>query len=141
MFDPRTTTVTERDEELGRWRWPENPDYVVYPDEDGDAVVLNERDGMSGIGQTRATVDRYPKSFGADAARAYFEAHPEKPWHEAKPGEVWALTTENVGDEIAARVAEVNEQTVFEYVAGLSKFAITDTRFTSGRRIWPEDAS
>jgi hypothetical protein len=51
---------------------------------------------------------------------------------------VWVLTTENVGDEVAARVANVNEEIVFEYVKGLTKIAVTDARITTARRIWPE---
>lgn len=74
----------ERDEELGRWRWPENPAWVVYPDGDG-VIVLNETDPGGGLGQTRTTIDRYPTSYGADAARAFFEAHPERRvWSDAE---------------------------------------------------------
>lgn len=64
------------------------------------------------------------------------------PWHDAKPGEVWVLTTENVGDEVAARVANVNHQIVFEYVTSpATRFPVTDSRVESARRIWPEVAS
>jgi hypothetical protein len=127
----------ERDEELGRWRWPENPDYVVYPDDDGDVIVLNERDGMSGIGQTRATVDRYPNSFGADAARAYFESHPErKPWHDAKEGEVWVLTLD--GDEIPYMARpSIGNNVYFEGV--IDGIKPDSTMITAGRRIYPEE--
>lgn len=144
----------ERDEELGRWRWPENPDYVVYPDLThdhevafGDGLtytVLRESDGvMKGYARAeddhRGSVHRPHDNPFALAARAYFAAHPEpKPWHDAQPGEVWVLTTENVGDEIAARVADLNEMIVFEYIKGLTRIAVTDTRIVTGRRIWPE---
>lgn len=142
----------EEDERLGRWRWPENPDYVVYTmhledfermfGPDLDAVILRESDGLS-KGYCRSedlgAGARWPH---LDAARAYFDAHPEpKPaWHDAKPGEVWVLTTVNVGDEVAARVAMVNESLVFEYVSSVrTQIPITDQRFDSGRRIWPEE--
>jgi hypothetical protein len=80
----------EEDERLGRWRWPENPDYVVYGD-DIDCDVLYEPGG--GVShwtraESRDGADRYPSG----AAKAFFDTHPEpKPWHDAKPGEVWVL--------------------------------------------------
>lgn len=108
-FSPTVVTAAlrefflhERDQELGRWRWPENPDYVVYPDqarkyiEQPAVIVVNERDGAvaycgkdgaysaSGIGAS--------DDWCEPAARAYFAAHPEsKPWHEAKHNEIWVL--------------------------------------------------
>lgn len=70
----------EKDAELGRWRWSENPDYVVYLD-NGAAVVVDESDPRRGN-------DRIPRRYcedphgslgwGEDAARAYFQVHPER---------------------------------------------------------------
>lgn len=88
----------ERDEELGRWRWPENPTCIV---KEGEST------GDFGRGRTvyvfhEATFDRFHfnervrsvddgTSIAHQAARAYFEAHPDpdpdpepKPWHEAQ---------------------------------------------------------
>ncbi|MFT4281222.1 hypothetical protein [Microbacterium sp.] len=91
----------------GRWRWPENPDYVVYPRhrEGGGRPdsfrVFQESTGntwsydLKNLGNTRGEP--------WDAARAYFDAHPEpKPWHDPKPGEVWLLTID--GESIPALV-------------------------------------
>lgn len=129
----------ERDEELGRWRWPKNPDYVIYPDEDGDVVVLGERDGRYGILQTRATLDRYPSSFGAEAARAYFDAHPtRKPWEDAKPGEVWVIDEAN-RETTAARACMVNDRVQFEPVNNIThRVDVDDSSIINARRIWPE---
>lgn len=134
----------ERDQELGRWRWPESPQYVVYLGRDGQAVVLNEADGW--------TVYRYRgedkelramrAANGDDvmpatkAAAAYFDAHPEpKPWHDAKPGEVWVLSLEG-------------EPETAQAVDGYGKFmpwtidVVSDGndrgKITAGRRIFPE---
>ncbi len=87
----------ERDKELGRWRWPENPDYVVYPSEvyltppdAGLVTVFNERTGQAS--HCRRESDGSSGHFSL-AARAYFAAHPEpRPWHDAKPGELWSVT-------------------------------------------------
>jgi hypothetical protein len=83
----------ERDTELARWRWPENPDYVVYPVDDSTVNVLHEPGGDTclindGEGYLSAELEGY-----VQAGDAYFDAHPEpKPWHDAKPGEVWVVT-------------------------------------------------
>lgn len=83
----------EADERLVRWRWPENPDYVVYPRVDHVAVV-NEKSGNA----LQATRDQAEINTGlCRAARAYFDAHPEpKPWHDAKEDDVWIITYNGV---------------------------------------------
>ena len=75
-----------KDDELGRWRWPENPDYVVYVKCESESEpragvrVLHERTGRSRdisrvvVNACDATVSRFGR-----AARAYFEAHPVEP--------------------------------------------------------------
>lgn len=85
----------ERDEELNRWRWSENPDYVVYPLGCG-VKILREKDA-SKFFWTRSDAVHFvavadETGDAVRAAVAYFEAHPEpKPWHDAKPGEVWEI--------------------------------------------------
>lgn len=131
----------ERDKELGRWRWPENPEYVVYrkpgaDDEDGRAaLVLDERTGVA----PRRWERGFDSGVFGQAARAYFDAHPEpKPWHNALPGEVWVITTAE-SEEIAVRACIQNEKPTFEYIANVAtKIGVTDEQITSGRRIWPE---
>lgn len=92
----------ERDEELGRWRWPENPDYVIYEDRarcyisQPAVVVINERDGATALcdrdGLYSASGIGALDKWCEPAASAYFAAHPEpKPWGSAKNNEVWAL--------------------------------------------------
>lgn len=138
----------ERDQELGRWRWPENPDYVVYrkaasASEPHPGVrVVHEATGRSrDIGvEVNNACDPTVSMFGR-AARAYFAAHPEpKPWHDAKPGEVWVLTVDGYEDMV---------MTVHESKYGGYRFRLTDQdgtiyaldtpAITAGRRIWPEE--
>lgn len=122
----------ERDEELGRWRWPENPDYVVYPDEDGDVVVINEGKGISSSIIIRRDIGtRNPDHPSTKAARAFFDAHPErKPWHDAKPGEVWAVTIDGV-----ERALLVEHE---QFTDGNEGWYFAEPEITAARRIWPE---
>ena len=131
----------EEDERLARWRWPENTDYVVYPlglDADGFryARVLLERTGASGTwqeGQRPSGALSHPDGLGILAAMAFFDAHPEpKPaWHDAKPGEVWVLTTH--GEEQPYCRASNGWE-----IVGRSYFILGDY-ITAGRRIWPDE--
>jgi hypothetical protein len=130
----------EEDERLGRWRWPENPDYLVYPDSNGWVHVLREENPLP-ISFTRELSEDIESDF-RKAAREFFNAHPEPKheWHDAKPGELWAI-----------RLGEDDEQGVMveTFDAGANVFQVPDgesisiTRpsITSGRRVWPEDAS
>ncbi|KUF05548.1 hypothetical protein [Leucobacter sp. G161] len=127
----------ERDKELGRWRWPENRAFVVYPQPDGTVTVLDEviGDGLFTC-YGRATDEQTTE--GA-AALAYFAAHPEpRPWHDAKPGEVWVL---RVRDEPEGRPYTVGD-TGFtgEDIRGeyWGAIPVESNVFTAGRRIWPE---
>lgn len=83
----------ERDQELGRWRWPENPDMVVQADKGGErAWVVNERHQHITGCVWRVDVDcSTAHSQVVAAARAYFAAHPvPKPWMEVPEG-VYAM--------------------------------------------------
>jgi len=136
----------EEDERLGRWRWPENPDYVVYPKGDGIVLAMGEHSGR-GVEAIR-TQANHTRTALHDAARAYFDAHPEpKPWHNAKPREVWVLSAED-GDEATTGAFEVkwngSPATGHVYFArvGGNEHSMTygnrSAAITAGRRIWPE---
>lgn len=122
----------ERDKELGRWRWPDNPDYVVYPDGTSRTVV-KESDGRTMIVSIhdRKVMTTYLDSY-VGAAKAYDAAHPEpKPWHDAKPGEVWNVTP--AGGKPSN--AWVLDSGAFMYEnEGWNKAK----DLVAGHRIWPE---
>lgn len=101
----------ERDEQLGRWRWPEDPRYIVKPVDEHVVCVVNEEEfwdrphGRQGErGQLRFRDVRECKTDAPlsdtaarykQAAWAFWQAHPElmpMPWHDAKPGELWGVT-------------------------------------------------
>lgn len=133
----------ERDEELGRWRYPKNPEWVVYPKRPGfkpyngaDLLVVNEVAGAS-MEYVQADddgteyVDRDEPA--AKVARAYFEAHPErKPWEDAKTCEVWLLTVDGIESPWT-----VNNAGVFEDPS--STIELDNRNITAARRIWPEN--
>lgn len=133
----------ERDEELGRWRWPENPDYVVYVKCESESEplagvrVLHERTGRSrDIGRAVVNACEATVSGFGRAAREYFEAHPErKPWHEAKPWETWVFTID--GKEQSATLDEDREFRDRSFHT-CSWMHVKDDRISAGRRIWPE---
>ena len=153
LTDPETVALREffrheRDEELGRWRWTENPDFVVYPSRlyttpgDPDVVhVVNEANGQS----HRVHRDDPESLFGrfSDAGHAYFDAHPApKPWHDAKVNEAWELTANgDTGPFLVATAYPEHERLQFVASNG-TRFEIDDgEQITAGRRIWPEVSS
>lgn len=137
----------ERDEALGRWRFPANPDYVVYPpdadDEEQAIRILFEPGGGSSDMYTRewlaSVVD--PDTWApAACAKAYFQAHPErKPWEDAKPGELWIITLDDNERGVSVETFDAGEN-VFQ-VPDAESVSLSNPRITGGRKIWPEDAS
>lgn len=133
-FDAEEFYQAKRDDDFGRWRWPKNPDYVVYApvgyshyvrvlDERSAILEVIHREHLEGRG-----------SLMAQAARAYFEAHPERmPWRDAKPGEGWAVT---IGGE--ERLATVQDS---YFWIGSEAYSVDDGEITGARKVWPEDAS
>ena len=132
----------ERDEQLGWWRDPENPNTVVYPrseqdDHDGRCVWLLDEHSGEFWPDWEHTASPGP-------ARRYFDAHPQpqpepKPWLEAKPGEVWALTY--AGIEETAWVADFTwgaPPRFRQFKNLLNPIFTNDKHITAGRRIWPE---
>ena len=129
----------ERDEALGRWRDPENPDWICYGrGSSRDTVhVINEYDGLPYMLE-RGQVAYSDAEFSAVAQR-YFEAHPKpKPWEKARPGcdEIWVLTIH--GCEQPVYVDEFCGEPVFQ-VPGGETISLHRESITAGRRIWPEE--
>lgn len=143
VMDAQEFFQAQRDLERGWWRWPTNPDWVAIEGErqpyGRTVVIVHER-----------TLDRYwlndrvlepggSAETEYQAARAYFEAHPErKPWRDAKPGEVWLVTYR--GRE-AAYTADQSDFNGAHENGQYATFRHTAAAITAARRIWPEDAS
>lgn len=139
VFDAEEFFRARRDAELGRWRSPLHPDYVVYRI-GYDALVVGERVGLSQK-FARGDVDDAENRVPAQVAFEYFEAHPErKPWEDAQYGEVWAVTHTG-GQTDLCRVTSYGR---FEQVSGtdvLVRMPLAHPSITAARKVWPEDAS
>ena len=131
----------ERDEQLGRWRDPENPNIVVYPipamNDQGDGYgravwVLDEAEMVSGT----VLDDRHSHS----SASHYFAAHPEpEPWDAAQPDcdEIWVMTINSDREE----VFRCGENGLYSLKTGNPLGSLLSrgcNKITAGRRIWPE---
>lgn len=67
---------SEEDTRLARWRWHENPDYVVRIREHGRVMVFSESQPWSSVTYSRHSASGLPVSDYQRAAAAYFDAHP-----------------------------------------------------------------
>lgn len=127
------------DQRLGRWRDPEEPDYVVYSRNEKRVVVVDERTGSQG---TFVRSEFPGLGAGADVARRYFRRHPEpKPWHDAKPGEVWVLKLRprsiTIGESPETPFT-LGKGDCFKHPDYLVTPARTDDGIIAGHRIYPE---
>lgn len=129
------------DKALGRWRWPEDPDYVVYAtDVAGGRLVRILRESDPRILEMTRGGAQHEADQGSRAARAalaYFDTHPEpKPWHDAKPGEVWVFDWN--GAETVFRVAPQRELLPITAQGADWYTDLGSPSLSNGRRIWPE---
>ena len=131
----------EEDERLGRWRVPGHPSWVCYPTPLAcEVVVFNEDEPQYGTQVLSRGTDTWP--YYRSAADAYFAAHPEpKPWHDAKPGEVWVLTFSDEGGGGTEAWTLRFSSLRFEHPDYVNSVARTDSTIVSGRRIYPEVSS
>ena len=126
----------ERDEQLGRWRDPENPDIVCYPVAcDLDAVWVMYEGDWTRYHASRSGWEDVLPHYVSETAGRYFAAHSEpEPWDAVQPDEVWVLTD---GDR--SEVFLCGENGLYSLKTGdpISRvFPIITV--TAGHRIWPE---
>ena len=134
----RAHLQAERDIELGRWRDPQDPDWICYGrGSSRDTVdVINEYDGLP-YRRDRDQV-AYSDAEFSEVAQRYFDTHPNpKPWDTAQPDEVWALTINNDREE----VFRCGERGLYQLKTGNSLGSLLScgsNKITAGHRIWPE---
>lgn len=139
-FDAEEFYQAKRDAELDRWRYPLDPSLVVYENVRGTAFVFDE-DAGDYQSFTRAEAYAIEGLTYRRAARAYFEAHPErKPWEDANAGEVWVLTVPDEGD-VDAEIVTV-ATTYGTFTAGsTSEWTRNDPTIITARRVPTEVAA
>lgn len=124
----------EEDARLGRWRWAEDPDFLVYPEVGGLHRVVRESTGESQRRNGLVSADAW-----GHAACAYRIAHPEpKPWHDAKPGEVWLITS-NGGTYVDEPAIVVGDRWMFRSAFDIARVdSVRADGIKAARRIYPE---
>ena len=152
LYDPDTTNAlraffqAERDQELGWWRDPEEPDWIVRPHEyhANSAIVYNERTHFTCYWERRAAKTGSGNYSSAMVAKRYFAAHPDvephKPWHDAKEGEYWLVTLEGA-DPIPTTVCNYSENLYFTVGDDDYYCPTNDHRIQNAVRLTPEGSS
>lgn len=133
----------EEDKRLNRWRHPDHPDIYARPMNGNPNVVGVVKDNEDGLAYGQFPRDKYmPSKIDpmTIVAHAYFEAHPApKPWHDAKEGEAWVLTTFN--REEPALVTSVRGAEVLRFNSAEYNIPVTSDTITAGYRIHPKEDS
>lgn len=142
VADLREFFLHERDQELGRWRWPDDPRYLVYKVDEDQVRVTFEPSGISIVARLSDLSEAQSVEF-TGAAKAYAAAHPEpRSWHDAADGQLWLIRFSDFPDvDVSALVKGglfLYNDHCHEGVAPLY-----DSTIVAARRIWPEvsDAS
>lgn len=133
----------ERDQELNRWRDPDNPDFVVYrrpkcDDELGRAVWVLDETTATGYTYWENSTPAWPGKYAQmwKAAERYYEAHPEpRPWDEAEPGEIWELTEPEGLKQLWVKT----DRELWRSIHSTKTTYYNGKSATAGRRIWPEE--
>lgn len=133
----RSHFASERDREIGRYRWDEDRDFLIYKHSDSGVRVLDESTGETTIFSRNSATGMSKKH---RAARAYFETFPEpKPWHSALPGEVWDVDVERGG--IRAVTVHSKDYAVpvvaFRDAFGDDEYIFDDPSIRDARRVYP----
>ena len=140
----------ERDTELGRWRWPDDPRYLVFPLKDDDEVrVLDENSGQSVAIRRSSFRPGLTHTHFAGAALAYFDTHPvSKPlpseprtaWVDKYGTDIWVVTAGGTLRCVDSPSSNPEKYAPFtQLVKELADAAFQ--RITAARRIWPEVVS
>ena len=134
----------ERDQKLGRVRWPENPDYVIYRDEQYDdeegryVRVLHEPRAVALTAWDKWPAE--PRITSDFAARWYFTEGPgkqERPWEQAEAGEVWRLT--HYGEEQNAVAEKDSSSGRVRFNTHDNYISAEDRGVTAGRKLLEAD--
>lgn len=129
----------EEDKRLGRWRSVEDPSWTAV--ERNRIVYFRNEDherSFQIVGNGENLWAWSPDL--RKVAQEWLDAHPEpKPWHDAKDGEIWALTVD--GLDLVFKVGRVSfiQLHISRDENPIAQPEFTSSRITAGRRIWPAE--
>ena len=135
-------TVTELDEHLGRWRWPEHPQFTVVENPESLWVTNEESVTVRSVPKNVALQDEGSGPTSYQAAHAFLEAHPPRPkWHDAQPGEIWAIRTDTQYPCFDAHlVCDNGFSAICDLHGGLvGTLPVNSPAILSAHRIWSGD--
>lgn len=130
----------ERDKQLKRERVAGYPDWFVVREGEGLRVC---HEGMARVyGFTRDNRHDYSYDLNGrtahDIARLWFEANPvKKPWHAAKPREVWLVTYERNAEPEPAVVGRHDGALYFFH--GDERKSLLNTAILHAKLLWSPD--
>lgn len=132
-MDAEEFMQAKRDADLARWRWPVNPDFVVYKRAEAGVLVVDERDGNNWY---YSPYDVNRAGLPYDAACAYWEAHPHRAWEDAQSGDIWQLTRARESE--VCRVVEIGDELRFQILVPsgpLRSYRVDSDAITAGELI------
>ncbi len=136
----------EADERYGKWRSKLHPDCFAVWAYVGETIHICS-DKYPAAGSAKWTFDRESCLDGDtiehEVAREFFDAHPEpKPWHDAKPGEVWDVDMPDGGMRAVTFYAGGQDipQVVFRDAFTQDVVTVESEDIRDARRIYPEPA-
>lgn len=130
----------EKDEELGIWRSAAHPGWTAIRKH--KVVYFHHEDherGFHFVVGNDASLNAWSWDL-AEVAREYLDAHPEpKPWEDAKLGEVWLLTINDVKSAFYPSKSLDRHFTPVAPNTGTTAIPFGWPEITAARRIWPEE--
>lgn len=130
----------EHDLELGRWRDSKEPDLVVYPLDTNAVTVfdeITESEYLMRLNEIRLEQGD-PIN---DAVRRYLAAQPRPAWHDAKPGQLWIVSspTFNAARGVGVLVEDFVQEGLVFLSGNETMESITSTEIVAAERIWSPD--
>ena len=128
----------ERDKRNGVWRENVDSKYTVHPMNSDSIGTRSVNVHLEDTGRSVRIWEDTDWKEGNEihvAARAYFKAHPaRKPWHDAKPGEVWLLEIEGRKESTPAVFNRYGR-----FASNDNMFHVKNSVILGATKIYPKD--
>lgn len=117
--------------------WIKRPDFVA-----SNGTHIDDTYGLHVMCTARRQEKHRLTPSEAEALREYFAANPgRKPWHDARPGQIWDVDLERGGIRAVTVYGSEHRDpvVVFRDVYKGDEYDFTDTAIRDARRVWPEE--